>query len=240
MRSDMHKVVVEKPRSGSDRRSLKTRWSLRDYDPEHEYDVAKWMSSARHRQYGWNAKSFTDVLSPLFRYLHKQVGRPWNKVYSEMKASLDSRTVTGRHVFDHAMWAVKRYCHLKSDGRVYPNVSGFKGNTPVEGLYVHPMSGLLCLAEPQKAVEAPADSPKRIKVDPSTEFVLEKGVWWLETFVALDPEEVVGRRFDRLTGKEVDIRRKDLQDAPKRRRVARKQANKKELKVLRGQLQMLH
>jgi hypothetical protein len=54
-----------------------------------------------HRQYGWNAKEFSDVLGPLRRYLRKQAGRPWDKVWSEIATTLDSRSLTGQHIFDH-------------------------------------------------------------------------------------------------------------------------------------------
>jgi len=45
--------------------------------PKREQIGAKWDN---HR----GGKQFTDVLGPLYRYLLKQVGRPWDKVYSEI------------------------------------------------------------------------------------------------------------------------------------------------------------
>ena len=86
MRSDMAKVVTERPRRGHGNPSKK--WGRRlgknEYDAEDHGPTRA--PIARHHQYGWNAKEFSDLLGPLRRYLRKQVGRPWNKVWSEISA----------------------------------------------------------------------------------------------------------------------------------------------------------
>ena len=51
-------------------------------------------------------KDFTDKLAPMYRWLRKQVNRPWNKVFAELTAKFDTRTVAGRHVV---------YSHLLND-----------------------------------------------------------------------------------------------------------------------------
>jgi len=84
MRSDMNKVVTESPRYGSRSRSKKTGLRIRRYDPEQEYDFPTRMPSSRLRQYGWDAKEFSDVLGPLRRFLQSRVGRNWNRVYGEL------------------------------------------------------------------------------------------------------------------------------------------------------------
>jgi hypothetical protein len=49
-------------------------------------------------------KEFHDKLAPAKRWLAAQVGRPWNKVYAELCARFDSRTVAGQHVVqDHML-----------------------------------------------------------------------------------------------------------------------------------------
>jgi len=54
-------------------------------------------------------KSFHDKLGPAQRWLASQVGRPWDKVYSELCARFDTRTVAGRHVVhDHLLHWVLR------------------------------------------------------------------------------------------------------------------------------------
>jgi hypothetical protein len=58
------------------------------------------------RPFVWRV--FDDKLSPAERYLDAQVGRPWNKVRSELFARFDMRTTAGRHIlFDHLLRDVK-------------------------------------------------------------------------------------------------------------------------------------
>jgi hypothetical protein len=54
-------------------------------------------------------KMFHDKLAPAQRWLRSQVGRPWSKVYAELRAKFDSRTVAGRHVVeDHMLkWVIR-------------------------------------------------------------------------------------------------------------------------------------
>src|SRR5258708_27864728 len=90
MRSDMHKVIVERPRMlrGAPR-NRKTALRLNisgsalaaaDGD---DYDSGpRRASSARHD------KHLNENLAPLRRYLESQVGRPWDKVYSEIRGGI--------------------------------------------------------------------------------------------------------------------------------------------------------
>jgi len=49
-------------------------------------------------------KDFADKLGPVYRWLLSQVNRPWAKVYAELIAKFDTRTVAGRHVvFSHML-----------------------------------------------------------------------------------------------------------------------------------------
>lgn len=148
MRSDMKKVVVERPRGQSYVPNRKFGARLR-YIPDHDYEEQpKRVSiSASYRDYGYSEKWFTDVLGPLERFLRRSVGRPWNDVYSEMCAGLDKRKATGQHIFDHMEWMVETNCFIGSNGKVCHLRWGSE-QVEVEKLYVHPQTGLLCWAEP--------------------------------------------------------------------------------------------
>ncbi len=53
-------------------------------------------------------RSFYDKLGPARRFLRSQVGRPWNKVRSELFKRFDTRTTAGRHIlFDHLLKEVE-------------------------------------------------------------------------------------------------------------------------------------
>src|SRR5579883_3019933 len=142
MRSDMKKVVVERPRWGSRQRNRKFGARLR-YIEDHDYDEQpKRVSISESYRDPDYEKEFTDVLGPLQKFLRRHVGVPWNDIYSEMCASLDKRKVTGKHVFDHLERMVEVNCYEGADGKMYT----LKQDYLVSGLYVHPQSGLLCLA----------------------------------------------------------------------------------------------
>ena len=74
MRSDMAKVVTERPRRGHG--DLGKKWGRRlrksEYDAE-DHGPSR-APIARHHQYGWNAKEFSDLLGPLRRYLRRHLG----------------------------------------------------------------------------------------------------------------------------------------------------------------------
>lgn len=49
-------------------------------------------------------KAFYDRLGPMYRWIKKQVGRPWDEVRSEIFQKFDTKTVAGRHItFDHLL-----------------------------------------------------------------------------------------------------------------------------------------
>lgn len=52
-------------------------------------------------KYGWNTKSFGDRTQPLDGFLRKNVGRPWDKVWSEICQHNDSRSIRGYHLREH-------------------------------------------------------------------------------------------------------------------------------------------
>jgi hypothetical protein len=129
MRPDFDRVIIERPRRNSGARSRK--WGGRvgmDYEFE---------PRARSR---FQDKDLTDLLGPLRRYLRANVGRPWDKVHSEIRAVADARSLRGYHLLDHVKWEVETRCVM--DGK-RPVVAGYGGYRPVRGFWVHPRSGLL-------------------------------------------------------------------------------------------------
>jgi hypothetical protein len=53
-------------------------------------------------------RAFDDKLGPSERWLERQVGRPWDRVRSELFQRFDSRTTAGRHIlFDHLLRSVQ-------------------------------------------------------------------------------------------------------------------------------------
>jgi len=141
MRDDMDKVLVESPRSGrasaaaqvGQRRNIRNRL---DRDGE----GAPVRIAMRHD----GCKHFGEHLAPLYRYLQKQVNRPWAKVYGELCAGLDKRSVVQAHLFQHIGGKVEVNTAWKDDA-VW--VRGWRELEPLAQarceMYVHPRTGIL-------------------------------------------------------------------------------------------------
>jgi hypothetical protein len=130
MRKDMARVIVERPRI-KPFNCRKGRQKSRDDLPSHEG-----MRRA-HAQRG-DRKELNENLAPLRRYLEKQVGRPWDKVYSEIAECLRVDSTVQQHVRDHLhdFVAIKPRRIARSWYR--ERILWW------QPLYVDPVTGLLC------------------------------------------------------------------------------------------------
>ena len=141
MRSDMHKVICEEPRHGGGREKHSRRGNLA------EEFLPRFESVRRPHK---DRKSFGEHLGPLRRWLRSQVGRPWDKVYSEACAVIKPDSVVRNHIKFHLLEFVQRHTFMR-DGRVWCFSNGWdKRELLVEEaashwspFYVHPVSGLL-------------------------------------------------------------------------------------------------
>lgn len=143
----MAKVIVERPRIGSRNSSDDPKgWRRRRYgkgnDPE---DLPSKESMSRGRKYG-DDKQLNEHLRPLYRYLDKQVGRPWDKVFSEICERINMNSTVQRHIMQHVFDHVADKLHVGDDGVPMIHYS-FGGFRPIYDswykLYVHPVDGLL-------------------------------------------------------------------------------------------------
>ena len=169
MKPYFSKLLTEQERAGS--RNLSRKWGGKvrlHPDPEHDYeDEINFVSSARRRQYGHNHKEFTDVLGPLYGFLEKNVGRPWDDVYSELCKGLDRRSVTGLHVFTHLWQYVDRDVVMFDDGKV--RVPGYHSWSEPSDFYIHPYTKILC-AQPDRRWTYRAYNRNRSKDQDVTSF----------------------------------------------------------------------
>jgi hypothetical protein len=141
MRSDMAKVIVERPRVGS-----RARGNARKQGKNLALDDLPRRQGMK-RLWRGGSKSFNEHLGPLARYLDSQVGRPWNKVFSEICAHINRNSVVQDHVRDHVDDLVVRNV-LRRDG-VPCSAEGRGYGTPLVAsryhhrFYVCPRTGLL-------------------------------------------------------------------------------------------------
>jgi hypothetical protein len=226
MREDFHKVIIERPRWGSSLPSPKTGITISHYDRDREYSF----EGRRSRSWNWKwaRKEFSDHLAPLRRYLDKQVGRPWRKIEGEIRKAVDTGTVVGRHLLDHLRGEVSISCFVGADGRFYRTGRDY----PVQGLFVHPRTGLLLRAKAHSWNESKArrkriEQANEVILDAETEAKRIDDVWYLFSRVPR-LREIVHRRRDR-TGKLV-VHYETVRDDSK------KQAGRKDLARIREAL----
>jgi hypothetical protein len=126
-------------------------------------------------------KELNENLAPLRRYLEGQVGRPWDKVYSEISVRLRSDNIVQQHVRSHVhdFVAVKpRRVHG------WRNVGG--RNLWWQPLYVNPVTGLLCRTDqlPEQKARRRAQGKKqaiqalRIPLADDRELRRIRGIWY--------------------------------------------------------------
>jgi hypothetical protein len=94
MRDDMARVIVERPRIPDFKDRRKGRSRPLEALPAHE-------GMRRPHLLHGDGKTLNENLRPLRRYLERQVGRPWDKVYAEIAANLRVDNAVQQHVRDH-------------------------------------------------------------------------------------------------------------------------------------------
>lgn len=243
MREDMFKVIVERPRWGS---RHAPRSKLR-------YDKVPGRKRATGRRMvlessGWT-KHLNENLAPLRRYLGKQVGRPWDKVYSEISQHLDTGSTVKQHVRDHLTDFILTDVTVARDGSFMASNHWGQPMAPEHWwsqLYVDPNDGLikrtdkLChkLGFRSRREKLRADRKRRAEpmanpgllVLTETRFLVKLKGYWFQIDTNHVPTDRFGRRmvgrylFDHLSGAVSD-------DAPTWRIIAKHQLSKKALKV---------
>jgi hypothetical protein len=147
MRRDIDKLVFERAKSGRTWASKTPRAPAVKLDSTGDQFDEKYNWIRLYRQ-----KHRNSHFNPVEHFLVGCVGRPWDKVFAEICASVDSRSTLGAEIRDHVACAVAIHCWM--EGRKV--MTGDWGEPrEVRGLYVHPKTGLL-----QRTPDAPR-RPKR-------------------------------------------------------------------------------
>jgi hypothetical protein len=106
MRSDMGRLIIERPRNGH--RGRYRMIGSRNWDHNSAKNPIE--EALRREPMGRNGtKDFTDHLSPLFRFLDKQVGRPWDRVWSEISRWCRRRAAARALAFGRRSLSVDRW-----------------------------------------------------------------------------------------------------------------------------------
>lgn len=219
MRDDMSKVLVDSPRGGH-RSAYALRGSRRARRNRLDRDGESAPLRVGIRRDAIERKNFGEHLNPLYRYLSKQVHRPWAKVYSELSANVDRRNAVQEHLFQHIHSHVAVETVWR-DGQVFARSYG--GLEPLERnwappLYVHPLTGILLpnrarALEKQRQKQALAakkelrQSDRRIGVPGmpvDRQWHRVKGIWYEVALRLLDDSPEAGPVYDVVLGQLVN------------------------------------
>jgi hypothetical protein len=193
MRADMAKVLVERPRPGSRdgswpekgyRKRLRKGMAQEDSPPAREGMKAPYGSR----------RPFNEHLGPLRRYIDSQVGRPWDKVYSEICSHVDRGNVVQKHILTHLFDYVVTHVIL-IDGELCHG-EGRRCGEPLRDecrwfraeWYVCPKSGLLKRVPPPRKRPPSRKPPAFVRVNPTLQCHYLKGQWELVTVAPLPGE----------------------------------------------------
>lgn len=199
MRSDMDKILVERPRKGG--HGTRKGRLPRDGEP-----LPRFLGVRRQIKERGDFKSLNENLAPLRRYLERQVNRPWNKVYGEMRAHIDAGNTVQAHVLTHVDLYIHRTVvkvapsRSRPCGLEYQGPSWFGAFRRVdEGeLYVDPDDGIIkrarrrCAAAPRRA----RSGRETLPLKGGELGILLNGVWYALTLRNVEVVHVddAGRR----------------------------------------------
>lgn len=200
MREDMFKVIVERPRLVHSNPTTSDGRLFRN-------DAGNGNRLGIKRGYN-NRKSLNENLAPLKRYLEQQINRPWDKVYSEIRAQIDPRSTVKQHILLH----LDNFVELQTRWRDTPDggeiiVLGDYGSvTPLAEsrvkLFVHPKTGILLrnrrykpyVSHWQKQLEEARRQTEPVLrvIDEHTQLRRLEGIWYQVEWQELPaPKEVM-------------------------------------------------
>jgi hypothetical protein len=160
-------------------------------------------------------KEFSDLIGPLYRFIHSRVGRKWDDVYSEICANLKGRNTQQQHIINHLWQYVERYVEVLPNGSVRSKSARWwrvrdDGDFIYSDFYIDPRTGILCKSKPwRRRYKGPRIDPDAKRID-GREYRRENGLWFEQT-VEIVPDSYRDWRTQELiyTTKNV-VRRRSL------------------------------
>ncbi|MEG4442822.1 hypothetical protein QUB47_09570 [Microcoleus sp. AT9_B5] len=216
--------VIERPRGGL-RRSLRKvkgqKTSLVKLTEEATTDglLSPYLIKPRKK-----TKWFSDCLGPLYQWLQSHVGQDWDHVYSKLCQILDITTLSGQHIVSHVWGYVERNVVLVDGVPYRKNRELCDTAIPLgywyKQLYVHPETGILCLAK--RIPKVPQKKPDAfVLVDAYHHYRKIDDVWYAIELADIEPLAIN-------TNKSSANREKYV--------ASKRQCNKKQIKFIMEQL----
>lgn len=178
MKQHFHEQLIETTRAYET-------WPRNSTKPDYnDIEDAPLHASMRRNAYGWG-KTQRDNLNPLRKFIEANVGRPWDKVYSEICAKNDPRNISQYHLRSHVYHLIEKDVVMINNiphhgqgrwGYLSP-IYHFQHNG---GLYIHPVTGLVCQVK-HKRPSYRTRKPKEvthIDLDAGESYQKRDGVWY--------------------------------------------------------------
>ena len=178
MRPDMQHLLVERGHAGrswSPKRPKGWRRQCRFRNAEDDQDES--YLPAPH----W--PSFSENLRPLRRYLDAQVGRPWDKVYAEIRRFVDADSAVQLHILQHLYDDLAVRVRRDDNGVLwYQERWGRPGRIDARrgpDLYVCPDTGLIRRVKRRRMPDVPPPPPDHLPgTGPDHEYRELAGQWY--------------------------------------------------------------
>jgi hypothetical protein len=182
MRSDMFKVIVERPRRGKSTDGCVRQ--LRD-----DLDGPDFLGM----RIGYGHRWLNENLAPLRRYLQSQVNRPWDKVYGDLRTHIDSRSTVKQHILQHLSDFVAINTYIQNNEIWCSDGSGswHGGPKPLKSsrqpLFVKPSTGILLpnkfaqlarVERKEKRIQASNCADRRRVIGDTEQLLLLNGIWY--------------------------------------------------------------
>lgn len=228
----LSEIVIERPRRGM-RISLKkvTGYQKALYKLTQDAIDGEGPFNAYFIKPRRKTKYLNDHLNPIKRLLRSKVGKPWNEVHSELNTRLDANTMAGRHVLDHVRNYVIEHVEIIDNVPYRKACKSRYGRSAILGtryddeFYVHPDTGILCLAS--RSCDMNGFKPHNYKPTRKDYLAIDRDHHyqkiddqWYHITLAEAPAEPVW-----------DAVKKEIVHAPGTRyAIAKRQCNKRELK----------
>ena len=236
----LDEVLIERPRGGmrmSSRRLPGMRKHMTQLTREAEEDglLSPYRIKVRDK-----TKYLSDHLGPMRRLLRSQLGKPWDQIYSKIRREVKGNTMAGQHVLEHLSGYVCSSAEMVNGQPYAKGGTGYYWNRRPLGLrrnefYVHPETGLLCLADTRKQNPRTQQPQKLIRVNQTFEYRLVQGIWYGIEFEAISQRRTV---YDQLLRREISGHEAIQTYGRCMAATQKRQCNKKKLRWIRTQLRV--
>jgi hypothetical protein len=179
MRDDMKKVLVTTPRYGSTMKNQQVGNLRREkitQDHEGPTHASMRPNAARYT----DRKQLNENLSPLLRYLRKNCGKPWDKIYSEIRRKNPLGNAVTEHIYQHLFDFVELNPVIK-DNIPYESTGRYRiYRDSWPGFYVN-KAGILIQPKKNRPQYKAPKNPRVIKIDDDSYLVQRKtdSVWFM-------------------------------------------------------------